>query len=62
VVGIEVEDDGTEGAGGGSGTLKPSLSIVETGGFFLTFCASSGDNFRLRGDDCCCCSVVLPLV
>jgi hypothetical protein len=55
-----VEDDGP-GGGGGGGILKPSLSIVAVGGFFLTFCVSSGDNFRLRGD-CCCCSVLLPLV
>jgi hypothetical protein len=58
-----VEDDG-EGSGGGSaGILKPSLSIVAVGGFFLTFCVSSGDNFRLRGESCCCCcSVLLPLI
>jgi hypothetical protein len=55
----EVEDDGTAAGGGGAGILKPSLSIVGAEGFFLTFCDSSGDNFRLRGDDC---SVVLPLV
>jgi hypothetical protein len=57
---LEIEDD--EG-GGIAGILKPSLSIVVVGGgFFLTFCASSGDNCRLRVDGCCCCSVVLPLV
>ncbi len=58
---VEVEDAEEAGGGGGGGILKPSLSIVVAGGFFLTFCASSGDNFRLRGDSCCC-SVLLPLV